>query len=98
MAENQWRLDGRQTLITGGTKGIGFAVAEEILKLGGTVFIVARNAEAVSECINIWQRQNFSVLGSAADLSQPADRKNLFEEISLHWSRVYFQTRSISKR
>jgi Tropinone reductase 1 len=85
MAENRWRLDGKRALVTGSTKGIGFAIAEEILKLGGEVFIVARNADAVSECITTWQKQDYSVLGTSADLSQAADRKNLFAEISHHW-------------
>jgi Tropinone reductase 1 len=85
MAENRWRLDGKRALVTGSTKGIGYAIAEEILKLGGSVFIVARNADAVSECINTWQKQDFSVLGTSADLSQAADRKKLFAEISPHW-------------
>lgn len=85
MTENRWRLDGRRALITGGTKGIGFAIAEEILKLGGTVFIVARNADTVSECINRWREQKFNVLGTTADLSQSAGRQNLFAEISKHW-------------
>jgi Tropinone reductase 1 len=88
MTENRWRLDGRRALITGSTKGIGFAIAEEILKLGGNVFIVARTADAVSECIDTWQKQNFSVLGTAADLSQAKDRKNLFAEISHHWDSL----------
>ena len=88
MADNRWRLDGKRALVTGGTKGIGFAIADEILKLGGNVFIVARNADAVSECINKWQKQDYSVLGTAADISQSADRKNLFAQISQHWDSL----------
>lgn len=86
MTENRWRLDGKRALVTGSTKGIGFAIAEEILKLGGKVFIVARNADAVSECINNWQKQDYSVLGISADISQASDRKKLFAEISHHWA------------
>ena len=86
MAENRWRLDGKRALVTGSTKGIGFAIAEEILKLGGEVFIVARNADAVSECITAWQKQDYKVLGTSADLSHTNDRENLFAQISHHWS------------
>ena len=35
MKKNKWRLDGKRALVTGGTKGIGLAVANEILELGG---------------------------------------------------------------
>jgi len=37
MTQNKWRLDGKRAVITGGTKGIGLAVATEILNLGGTI-------------------------------------------------------------
>ena len=35
MVSNRWTLEGKRALITGGTKGIGFAIAQEILELGG---------------------------------------------------------------
>ena len=41
--KNQWRLKGKLALITGGTKGIGLAIAEEFLRLGAEIFIVARS-------------------------------------------------------
>ena len=47
MAE-RWRLDGAKALVTGGSRGIGAGVAEELLGLGAETLIVARNAEAVA--------------------------------------------------
>ena len=37
------RLDGKIAVVTGGSKGIGFATAEELLKEGASVFICGRD-------------------------------------------------------
>ncbi|MES2460951.1 MAG: SDR family oxidoreductase [Armatimonadota bacterium] len=45
----RWSLGGRRVLVTGGTKGIGWAVAEEFLALGASVTIAARGDEEISQ-------------------------------------------------
>lgn len=42
---NRWNLKNKKALVTGGTKGIGKAIAEEFINLGAEVIVVARNKE-----------------------------------------------------
>jgi Tropinone reductase 1 len=47
MDPNRWRLDGQLALVTGGSAGIGRAIARELLGFGAEVLIVARDATAL---------------------------------------------------
>ncbi len=84
----KWKLEGLQALITGGTKGIGHAIAQEMLSLGAKVFIVARNAEQIDTCIQSWRDQGFEADGCAADVAGPEGRKALFETLKGKWDTL----------
>lgn len=43
-------LQGRKALITGGSSGIGFSIAQSFLKNGASVVICSRNKEKTGKC------------------------------------------------
>ncbi|KLJ00098.1 SDR family oxidoreductase [Luteimonas sp. FCS-9] len=47
MDPQRWRLDGQRALVTGGSAGIGRAIARELAGFGATVLIVGRNGDAL---------------------------------------------------
>jgi Tropinone reductase 1 len=72
-------LTGNRALITGGTKGIGLAIAEEFVAFGGVVTIVARNKEEVDKQVETWVKAGAKAFGLAADMSDTAGRKSAID-------------------
>jgi NAD(P)-dependent dehydrogenase (short-subunit alcohol dehydrogenase family) len=66
-------LQGKTALITGGTKGIGKAIADRLARAGATVIVSARNNPG-----NAGLEHHFI----AADLTQPEDASTLAQEVS----------------
>lgn len=81
----RWSLVGKKALVTGATKGIGRAVAEEFLALGASVFIVARGEEELARTLAAWQTDGQPVQGLAADMSTAAGRQATIEAASAHF-------------
>ncbi|KAL4189604.1 hypothetical protein AMTRI_Chr08g166160 [Amborella trichopoda] len=71
-----------QLLVTGGTKGIGDAIVEELAGLGASIYTCARTEVDLKKCLNEWKGKGFNVHGSVCSLSSRADRENLIEAVS----------------
>ena len=80
-----WNLKNKKALVTGATKGIGNAIAEEFLDLGAEVFIVARNEKDVQQTITDWNSKGFKAEGINVDVTNPDDRKRIFNQIEMQF-------------
>jgi Tropinone reductase 1 len=71
---NKWSLKGKKALVTGASKGIGKAAAEELLSLGAEVFSVSRNYTGTA--------------GMKCDVTKKNDRQELFNTIEKKWGKL----------
>jgi 3-oxoacyl-[acyl-carrier protein] reductase len=74
-------LSGRSAIITGGSKGIGFAVASRFAASGADIAIVARGKPALEEAVGaIKKKTNGKVVGVQADVGNAADISRAYDE------------------
>jgi|TARA_R110002153_G_scaffold63409_2_gene170176 NADP-dependent 3-hydroxy acid dehydrogenase YdfG len=79
-------LKNKVAYITGGTKGIGFGVAQALLSQGMKVAISGRSQKSVDEALKDFN--NVSVLGIVSDVAKMADEKNAVSKIMEKWGQV----------
>ncbi|KAL5742702.1 hypothetical protein ACOSP7_029434 [Xanthoceras sorbifolium] len=78
----RWSLNGMTALVTGGTKGIGYAIVEELAGFGAIVHTCSRNQTELNDRIQEWQDKGFKVSGSVCDLKIRAQKEKLMETVS----------------
>ena len=64
-------LKGKSVLVTGGSKGIGLAVAELFADEGANVAICARNADDVARAVKALTKKGVKSWGRAIDVADP---------------------------
>ena len=79
---SRWRLNGQTALVTGASKGIGAAVATELLQLGATVLVVARQAPELEAQIAHWRDQGLQAYAVTADVSTAAGRQQVLAAVA----------------
>lgn len=74
--------------ITGGTKGIGFGIAEVLLKNGIRVAVSGRKQEDAEEAARILSEDDTRVFGIASDVKNFEDEKTAVSEIVKKFGRL----------
>jgi NAD(P)-dependent dehydrogenase (short-subunit alcohol dehydrogenase family) len=86
---NIFNLDGRKAIVTGGSRGIGKALAEGLAAHGADVAIIVRStvdrAEAVAKDIKAAGRDAMVI---KADVSDEADIQRAVDAVIARWGRI----------
>lgn len=80
-------VEGKKAVVTGGTRGIGYMIAEGLLKAGAEVFISSRKADGCVDAARELAKLG-PVRAFARDLSQESECRLLVEEISAHTDTI----------
>ncbi|KAH1196674.1 Tropinone reductase [Glycine max] len=82
----RWSLNGMTALVTGGTRGIGHAIVNDLAAFGAAVHTCSRNQTELKKCLQEWQTQGFQATGSVCDVSSPPQREKLIQEVASTFS------------
>ncbi|XP_057456152.1 tropinone reductase homolog At2g29150-like [Lotus japonicus] len=79
---SRWSLQGMTALVTGGSKGIGYEIVEELAQLGATIHTCSRNETQLNESLHQWASKGYRVTGSVCDVTSRAQREDLIARVS----------------
>ena len=84
------RLDGRSAIVTGGSKGLGLAIAEEYAASGADVAILARDPGALAEAKQQIQGKGGKgkVAAISCDVSKAAAIKNAYDQVMSEFGKI----------
>ena len=71
------KLSGKVALITGGSRGIGKAIAAAYAREGARVFICARNETDIERAVEEIREQNGEIYGRAGDIGELNDARRI---------------------
>lgn len=88
---SRFRLDGRNAVVTGGSRGIGQAIARGLAQAGARVVITCREEtpDALSFLNELKQAGHPESRLLICEVSDPSDVKRLVDDVLLDWDRVH---------
>jgi 3-oxoacyl-[acyl-carrier protein] reductase len=81
-------LKGQVALVTGGTRGIGKAIAEGLARSGVNVVVAGRNADAANEVAASLSLYGIRAAGKRLDVSNAGEVEKVFEELIGEFKRI----------
>ena len=79
---DRFRLDGKVALVTGGTKGLGRAMADALASAGATIALTGRSSDSAETVAReVAEAEGVKALGLAADVAKSAEVKAMVDRV-----------------
>jgi NAD(P)-dependent dehydrogenase (short-subunit alcohol dehydrogenase family) len=89
MSLDVFKLDGRVALITGGNRGLGFAMAKALAEAGASVVVTSRQeAKAMKSATNLAEITGQRTLGIAVDVTDAAQIETMIQTVVKEFGRI----------
>ena len=87
MSETRF-FEGKVVVITGGSKGLGLAMAREFGGKGARLVLLARHADELAEAQDSLRGHGIDAVGRACDVSNQGQVESLLDEVQASYGRI----------
>ena len=88
-------LDGKRALVTGGSHGIGLAVARGLADEGCSVAICARTDDTIAQAVSDLERRGVPAIGVQADALVAADIERVVNTVIGSWGTIHILVNNV---